>query len=164
VEIAVGRVVELIGEPCAAGIGGVQRLGMRTGLMGVVVGVFVRYGRHKAHFGAGDAQGVDLFPALRLWHEDDGAIAKAGAQQAQADAGIASGTFDNGAAGADLPALYRILQQAQRGSILDRAAGVHQLRFGKHLAAGEQRGMAQTQQGRVANGGGKVGFTAHAVT
>jgi cysteine synthase A len=107
--------------------------------------------------GTGDVQRVDLLAALRFRHEDHRAIAAAGAEQGQPDPGIAGGALDDAAAGADQPAPLGIQQQAQRGAVLDRAAGVEELGFAQDLAAGQRGGVAQAQQWRVADGGGEVG-------
>ena len=161
VPVAVGGVVELVGEPRAARIGGIRRLGVGARLVRVVVRVLVRHRGHQPHFGAGDAQRVDLLAALRLRHEDHRAIAAAGAEQGQPDPGVAGGALDDAAAGADQPASLGIQQQAQRGAVLDRAAGVEELGLAEDLAAGQRGGVAQAQQRRVADGGGEVGLDAH---
>src|SRR5690606_33509740 len=112
--------------------------------------------------GPGHAQGLDLLPALGGGHGDDGAVAAAGAQQRQADAGIAGGALDDGRARAQRTAALGIQQQAQRGAVLDRAARVEELGLAEDLAAGQLRGAAQADQRGVADRGGQVGAGAHA--
>ena len=56
--------------------------------------------------------------------------------------------------GLQLPALHRILDDAERGAVLDRLAGVHELGLAEDRAAGFLRGPLELDEGRAADRGG----------
>lgn len=60
-------------------------------------------------------------------------------------------TFDYSPPGAQ-PLLFGILYAIERGTVLDAAAGVHELCFGEDGASSECGEMREVQQGRGANG------------
>ena len=161
VEVAIGRVVELIGEPCAAGFARVHFVGDASRHVRIVLRIGVRHRGNEAHVGAGHAQRVDLLPALRLGHRDDRAIAAARAEQREADAGVASRALDDHAAGQQVFLEFRVEQEAECGTILDRATRVGELGLRENLAAGELGGGAQPDQGRVADRVGEVVADVH---
>ena len=143
--LAVGQVVELVGPHRA----GLLRHPARD--VHVVAGIAIRLGRHQAQIGADHAQEVDLLLALRLRHHDDAAIAARVADQREADAGVAGGALDDGAAGLQHAALLGVGDDVEAGAILHRAARVHELGLAQDVAAGGLRGAAQPDQRRLAD-------------
>src|SRR5205823_3848629 len=80
----------------------------------------------------------------------------------QADAGVAGGAFDDDAARLQEAAFLRVLDDVERGAVLDRAAGVQELGFAENRAAGHLRGAAQLDQRRVADRADKSVADIHA--
>ena len=74
------------------------------------------------------------------------------ADQGQADAGIAGRAFDDHAAGPQQAALLGVADDEQRGAVLDRLAGIHELGLAEDVAAGRLRRGLQPDQRRVADG------------
>ena len=73
------------------------------------------------------------------------------ADHGQADARIASRAFDNHAARAKRAALFRVLDDGKRGTILDRSARIHELRLAKDVTAGCLGNRPQADEGGVAD-------------
>src|SRR5439155_3106554 len=90
------------------------------------------------------------FLALRLGQHDDGAVAARIADQRQADAGIAGRALDDDAAGLQQAAFLGVLDDVERGAILDRAPRVQELGLAEDHAPRDLRGAAQLDQRRVA--------------
>src|SRR5262249_3006608 len=78
------------------------------------------------------------------------------------DAGVAGGAFDHGAAGRQLAALLGVRDDRARGPVLDRTAGIHELRFAENLTAGLFTQRPQPDQRRVADRADKAFDQAHA--
>jgi hypothetical protein len=74
----------------------------------------------------------------------------------EADAGVAGRAFDDGAAGLELAPFLGRLDDAARGPILHRAAGVHELSLAKNLAPGCLAQRAQPDERRIADGAGEA--------
>ena len=148
---AVGEIVELVGPDRAVRLRGGDLLGEAAGIAHVIVRVGVGHGRDEPQIGAAQQQHVLLFLALRLGHDDDGAVAARIADQREADAGIAGGALDDDAAGLQQAALLGVLDDVERGAILDRAAGVEELGLAEDRAAGRLGGAPQLDQRRVAD-------------
>ena len=98
-DVAVGDVVELVGPDRARRLARVERLGEARGVLHVVVGVAVGHRRHLDELGAEQAQRVLLLLRLGVGDDDDGAEAERVAEHGEADAGVAGGALDDGAAG-----------------------------------------------------------------
>ena len=149
--LAIGGVVELVGPDRTVRLGLRQLLGEAAGDLHVIVRVDVADGRHLDQRRAGEPQHVLLFLALRLRNDDHRAVAERVADEREADAGIAGGALDDDAAGPERPALLGIADDGERGAVLDRLAGVHELGLAEDLAAGFLRGALQFDQGGVAD-------------
>ena len=83
------------------------------------------------------------------------------ATSGQPDAGVAGGALDDGAAGLQRAARERIADDEQRGAVLDRLAGIHELGLAENGAAGQFRRLAELDQRRVADGGDNVLLDIH---
>ncbi len=114
-------------------------------------GFAVGRGRDEPEIDAAQQQHVLFFLALRLGHDNDGAVAACVADQREADAGIAGGAFDDDAAWLQQAALLGVLDDVERGAILDRTAGVEELGLAKDRAASRLGGAAQLDQGGIAD-------------
>src|ERR1700752_4098023 len=119
--------------------------------MDVVVRGLVGHGRDLAQLGAKEPEHGRLLLALGLRDDDDGAIAAGVADQSEADAGIAGRSLDDDAAGAQQALLLGILDDGERGAVLDRAAGVEELSLAQDPAAGRLGGGLQLDQRRAAD-------------
>ncbi|KAJ0162558.1 hypothetical protein CTA2_4379, partial [Colletotrichum tanaceti] len=146
---AVGRVVELVRPD-----GVVEPLGVAPRLVVVVVRVLERHGGHGVDLGAQQPQQVDLALGLRVGHVDDELVALGAAHVREADARVAGGALDDGAAGLEEPALLGVLDDVERRAILDRAARVHELGLAEDLAARLGREAVEADEGGVADGCG----------
>ena len=126
----------------------------RSRIVHVAVGVLVGQRRHLDEVGAEQAQRVLLLLALRLGDDDDGAEAQRVADHGEADAGIAGRAFHHRAAGPQRAALDRVLDDVERGPVLHRLAGVHELGLAEDGAAGLLGGALELDEGRAADRGG----------
>src|SRR6185437_12459207 len=105
----------------------------------------------EAEIGAAELQHVLLFLALRLRHDNDGAIAQRIADQSQTNPGIAGGPLDDDAAGTEQAARFGVADDGKRRAVLYRAAGIEELGLAEDGAAGHLRGAAEPNQRRVAD-------------
>ena len=137
--LAVGDVVELVGPDRAVLLGLRQLRGEPAGDFHVIVRVGVGDRRHLDQFRAAQPQRVLLLLALGFRDDDDGAEAHGVADQRKADAGIAGGAFDDDAARPQFALFDRILNDEQRGAVLDRLAGIHEFGLAEDRAAGRRR-------------------------
>ncbi len=128
-----------------------ERLGEAAGDLHIVVRVGIGDGRDLHQRGAGEPQHVLLFLALRVGDDDHRAEAERVADQSEADAGIAGGALDDDAAGAQLAAGHRVLDDVERGAVLHRLAGIEELRLAENGAAGGFRGTLELDERRVAD-------------
>ena len=92
-----------------------------------------------------------FFLALGFGHDDDRAVALGIADHCQADSGIAGGALDNQSARSQLTAGLGILDDRQRGAVLDRATRIHEFGLAIDVAAGQLRDGTQPDQRRVTN-------------
>ncbi len=149
--LAVGDVVELIGPDRAVRLGLRQRLGETAGIFHVIVGILVGDGRHLDQFGAREPQHLLLLVGLCLGDHDDGLQAERVADQRQANAGIAGGALDHGAAGLKLSRGKRIADDEKRGAVLYRLSRVHELGLAEDRAAGLFGRAFELDQRRIAD-------------
>ncbi len=161
--LAVGDIVELVCPDRAVRLGLRQLLGKPAGDLHVVVGILVGNGRHFDEFGAEQLQRVLLFLALRFRNDDDGAIAERLGDHRQPDAGIAGRAFDDDAARLQQSLLLGVADDVERGAILDRLAGVEELRLAENGAAGRLGGALELDQRRVADGFEDGGVEGHGI-
>jgi hypothetical protein len=73
------------------------------------------------------------------------------AHMREADARVAGGSLDHGAAGLEDPAPLGVQHDPLGGAILHRAAGIHEFRFAENFAAGLFAHAAQPNQGSIAD-------------
>lgn len=149
--LAVGEIVELLGPD---GVG--QFLCEAAGDFLVIVVVGVGDGFDGAHFGAKGAQDGEFFLGLGFGDDDHAFVAACGAQVGQADAGVAGGAFDDGAAGFQAAGALGVEDDGEGGAVFDGAAGVHELGFGQDFAAGLGRETGEADQGSMADGVGEA--------
>ena len=75
--------------------------------------------------------------------DNHGAETHGAGHDGEANAGVAGGSFDNGAAGFQLSLGDGIADDEQGGAILHRLAGVHEFGLAQNRAAREFRGLFQ---------------------
>ena len=155
--VAVGDIVELVRPDGAVGFTFRQRRGEPLGIAHVVVWILVWDSRHLYELGAEQPQRALLLDRLGLGDDDDGAVTESVADHRQADAGIAGSPLDDGAAGAQLSAPDRLLDDEKGGAILDRLSGIHELGLAEDGRARRLGSALQAYQRCVADGGGDVG-------
>ena len=151
VALAVGDVVELVRPDRAMRLRLVELLGEPTGDLHVIVRIGIGHRRHLDQLRPAQAQRVFLLLALRVGNDDDGAIAERVGDERKADAGVAGGSLDDHPAGPERPALDRVLDDEQRGAILDRLARIHELGLAENGASGALGRMLELDQRRVAD-------------
>ncbi len=156
VRLAVGGVVELVGPD-----GVVEALGVPLGLVVVVLRVVERDGGHRVNLGAEHAEEVNLLLRLRVGHVDDTLVPLGAANVREADARVAGGALDDGAAGLDQPLLLGVLHDEESGAVLDAAAGLHELGLAEDLAASLLRELVEPDERRVAHGADEAGDGLH---
>ncbi len=161
VAVAVRVVVPLVRVQHAVLLGRFELLGRPRRDVHVVVRVLVRYRRDFAELGAAQAQRILLLLRLRVRHQDQRAVAARFADERQADAGVAGRALDDQAAGLDDAAAFAVEHHVFCRSILDRAAGVHELGFAEDRAARELGRLPQFDERRVADGVDKVLTNVH---
>ena len=131
--LTVGHVVKLIG-PDHALIGVARQLiGQPLRVAHEVIRVTVRGRRHLHQFGTGQPQHVFLFFRLGLWDHDHSLEPHRGTHQRKANARVARSAFHNRATGLQLTLRDGIFDDVERGTVLDRLAGVHELRLAQNL-------------------------------
>src|SRR6516164_6648858 len=157
------EVVELIGPDCAIGFARRDFFGEPPGVARIVHRVGIGDSGNKAEIDAAQAQHVLLLLALRLGHDDHGAVAARVTDERQADAGVPGGAFDDDAARAKLAALLGVLDNVERCPVLDRAARVEELGLAEDRAAGLVGGAPQLNQWRVSDGADKAVTDRHAL-
>ena len=119
----VGGIVELVGEERAGDLAG------EPGREILVVGgmALADVGAGDVHLGAERLQVQHLLGRHLVGHDQDDAIALGPRHQRQAEAGVAGGRLDHGAAGLQAAVALGGIDHRQADPVLDRAAGV--LRF-----------------------------------
>ena len=157
----VGRVVELIGEE---GVGNFLRQPRRNVL--VVIGMALAdVGAGDVHLGAHRLEVQDLLGGHLVRHHQHHSVTLGTADQGQAQAGVAGGGLDDGAAGSQAAIALGGVDHRQADAILDRTAGVLRFELEEQRArAGIET--ADAHQRRIADqfeyGGAGVG--GHVVT
>ncbi len=161
VGLGVGRVGVLVGlEPTR------QLLGQPVGHRVVALRrLRLDGGRADHHLGAVGPQQRDLLLAHLVGHDEDAAVALDGGGDRQADAGVAGGGLDDGAARPQLAVPLGRLDHGQADPVLDRSARVQVLELGNdagrqaagHPLQADQRGVAD----QVENGGILAGHLGH---
>ena len=149
--LAIGDIVELVGPDRAVRLARRQLFGEPAGIFHVVVGVLVGHGRDLDQLGAGQPQHVLLLVRLGVGDDDDGLQTQGVADQRQTDAGIAGGALDHRAARLEPARIERIADDEQRGAVLDRLAGIHELGLAEDGAAGLLRGALELDQRGIAD-------------
>ena len=84
-------------------------------------------------------------------HREDAAVAAAGGDDGQADAGVARRRLDDGPARPEPPLAFRRIDHGERGAVLDAASGVQELQLGQHLAGKVPSDPVETDEGGVAD-------------
>ena len=143
----VGRVHELAGDDRSGNLG-LELLGLGDGSLhaGCAVGEHELCAVAAHELAALDAHG--------LGHRDDDAVATGGGDAGQADAGVARGGLDDGAAGLQLAGGFGCVNHGLGHAVLHRAAGVEVLELHKHarLQAELLLDVGELEQGGVADG------------
>ena len=153
---AVGSVVELIGPDAIGQAGGVP-----ARLLLIVHVVRVGRLRYGANLRAERLQEIDLLRRLIVRDVDDARIPPGVADVRKTDAGVSGGALHDGATGTQGAALLVLPDDPQRGTVLDRTAGVQELRLAEDLAAGLFRKPVQANQWCIADGGGEISGCLH---
>src|ERR1700683_2126209 len=117
-----------------------------------MIRIAVGYRLDAAHLGSQGLEQCVFFRRLVVRHHDDAAVATRVADMRQANAGVARGALHHRAAGLELSAPFGIEHDRARGTILDRAARIHEFRLAEDLAAGLIAEATQSDQRRVAHG------------
>ena len=149
---AVGLIVELVRPDRAVRFGFRHHFRQSAGIPHVIVGVGIGRGGHLDQLGADHPQRVLLLLRLGVGNDDDATKAERRGDHADADAGVAGGALDDQAAWTERAARHGVANDRQRGAILHRAAGVHELGLAENGAAGRRRGRPQLDQRRGADG------------
>src|SRR4029078_519232 len=159
--LAIGDIVELVCPDGAFGRRFGQSLGQAGGIFHIIVRILVGDRRDLDELGAKESQRVFLLLALGDRDDDDLLEAHGIANDGEADAGVAGGSFDNGAAWPQLTLGNRVLDDEQGGAVLDRLAGIHEYVVAENGASGKLGGLLQLDQGRVADRGDDIRFDIH---
>src|SRR5262249_31605491 len=128
VDLGVGEVGELVGPPGAGDLAGEP--------VGDAVVTVRRVGRHA---GRGDddlgtvcLEQQDLLGGHLVGQYENAAVPLNGGDHGQADAGVAGGGLDDGAAGAQQPAALGLGDHGDGDAVLDAAAWVERLHLDVH--------------------------------
>lgn len=105
-----------------------QRLGEAAGHLHVVVGIGVGHRRHFHQRGAGELQHVLLFLGLRLGNDDHGAKSEGAATRRRSMSVLPAVPSTITPPGRSA-ARHRIPDDAERGTVLHRLAGIEELGF-----------------------------------
>ena len=97
--LAIGRIVELVGVEGAIGLAGVQLLGEPTREVDEMIGTGEGRRIHLNQARAMHAHRLFLFLRLAARHDDEDGMPQGGADDGQADPGIACRSFDDSAPG-----------------------------------------------------------------
>ena len=129
VDVHVGRVFKLLGNPRARGAGG-QLFSAGDGAFHAF---FTRGQVERCAVGQHQAA---AFNGHAVGHHQHEFVALHRGHHGQAHAGVARGGLDDGAAGLQLARLLGVFHHGQRNTVLDRAAGVAALGLDPDLLAG----------------------------
>ncbi|MNZ89006.1 hypothetical protein D3C78_1079090 [compost metagenome] len=117
------------------------------------------------HLGAHGLEVQDLLGGHLVRHHQHHPVALGAADQGQAQASVAGGGFDDGAAGPEATIALGGVDHGQTDTVLDRTAGVLGFEFEKQCArAGIET--ADAYQGGIANQfeHGRTGIVGHVIT
>ena len=144
--MAVGDVVELVGEDRAVGFGFGQFLGQTACVTDVVVGVLEGGRWDLDQLRARKTDHVFLFLRLSFRKDDHGFEAHRRAHKREANTGVACCAFDNRAAGLEFAAGDGVADDEKRGAVLDRLTGVQKLGLAVDLTPRFLAGAAEFDQ------------------
>ena len=141
----IGGIVELVGKE---GARQVARQARRVIL--VVLGMALAHVRARGvHFRAQGFQVQHFFRRHLVGHDENHAVALDAAHQGQADAGVAGGGLDDGAARLQAAVGFGRFDDGQADAVLDGTAGILRFQFQEQLAQArvepghfDQRGIA----------------------
>jgi len=89
-------------------------------------------GRHHDHVRAERFQIPHFFLAGFIRHHENRAVSSDRAGQRQADAGVAAGRFDDGAAGFQIAHAFGAVNHGLADAVFDAAAGIQRFNFRQH--------------------------------
>jgi hypothetical protein len=92
---------------------------------------------------AAQPERIFFFLALRFGDDNDRAKPQRVADQSKTNSGVARGAFDDHAAWLELSPFHGVLNDEQRGPVLDRLTRVHEFGFAQNRTAGGSRGALQ---------------------
>src|SRR5262249_33129678 len=142
---AVGGVVELVRpEPALF-------LPQAPGNMVVVARIRIRLLPHGQNFRTQRTQEVDFSSRLRFGNDDDGTVAASMADDREADAGVPGCSLDDRPPWLQQSSRLGVLDDAERGAVLHRTAGIHEFGLAEDFAAGQLRKAAQADERCVAD-------------
>ena len=159
--VSVSDVVELIGPDRAVRFGSRERVGETARVTDVIVWVGIGNRRHLDQFRPRKPQHVLLFLGLGVGDHDDGPVAERARHHRDADAGVAGRALDHDAAGTEIAALDRIVDDRERRAILDRPSGIHELGLAENRAAGRFGGGPEPDERRAADRADDIGVEFH---
>lgn len=128
--LAIGDVVKLV---CPHGV--VQALGVPLCLVVVVLRVLEGDGRNGIDFSTQQSKQIDLALRLSVWHVDDQFVALGAAHVGKANASVAGGALDDGAARLQQALLLGILDDVESGAVLDGTTGILELGLSQNLTS-----------------------------
>ena len=144
VDVDVGRVFKLLRNPRAGGLC-LQFLGAGDGALHALFA-----GRQVKLRAVGQHQAAAL-NAHAVGHHQNQLVALDGGHQGQANARVARGGLDDGAAGLQRARFFCVFHHGQRNAVLDRATGVAALGFHPHVGRWAKQAV-DADMGRVADG------------
>jgi hypothetical protein len=86
----------------------------------VIARIPVRFFRHGDDLCAERAQQADFLRRLRFRNDNDGTITPGMTDDGEADAGVAGGALDDGAAGTERAGFLRVLDEGERDPLPSR--------------------------------------------
>ena len=122
------------------------------GLDVVLRGVAGDVGGGDDHLGPEALEHVDLLEAHLVGHGEDAAVALHGGPHGDAEAGVAGGVLDDGAAALDLAAFLGLVEDEHGHAVLDGAGGVHVLALDEDGGHPGLDDLVQADEGGVADG------------
>lgn len=146
VRLPVGCVVELVGPN-----GIVERLGVSSRLMVVILRIVKRHRRDRVDLRTEQPQQIDLTLRLRVGHVDDQLVALGTADMRQANARVSGRAFNNRSAWSQQSLFLSVFDDIERSSVFHTAAGVLELGFTQDVAPGLLGKALEPDQWRIAN-------------
>ena len=143
VDVYVGGVFKLLGNPCA---GSLCRQFLRAG-DGALHAFFLGGQIKRSAIGQHQAAALD---GHALWHDQNQLVALDCCDQGQTHAGIAAGGLNDDAAGFECAGFFCRFHHGQCNAVLDGATGVAALRLDPHIGIAAEDAV-HADDGRVAN-------------